>query len=225
MLKIYFVRHAEAMGNVQEFFQGRTDCEISPKGARQLECLAERFRDIPIERIYSSPMKRTMSTAEAVNKYHGLEIIRDEQLVEINGGVWEGMPWIDIPKRYPKEYEVWENRMYDFEIENGESVRQVYERMKAAVTAIAAENHGRTIAVVSHGCALRTYLCYAMGMPIERLKDVGWSDNTAVSLVEYDDNLVPKIIFRNNNDHLTDELSTLSHSAWCKKELDEFKEK
>ncbi len=225
MLKIYFVRHAEAMGNVKEFFQGRTDCEISPKGARQLECLAERFKDIPIEKIYSSPLKRTMSTAEAVNKYHGFEIIRDEQLVEINGGVWEGMPWVEIPKRYPKEYDVWENRMYDFEIENGESVRQVYERMKSAVTAIAKENHGRTIAVVSHGCAIRTYLCYAMGMSIEQLKEVGWSDNTAVSLVEYDDSLVPKIVFRNDNTHLTEELSTLSHSAWCKKEMDELKGK
>ena len=36
---------------------------------------------------------------------------------------------------------------------------------------------------------------------------------------------VLEIIFRNNNDHLTDELSTLAHSAWCKKEMDEFKEK
>ena len=111
--------------------------------------------------------------------------------------------------------------MYDFDVEGGESVRQVFDRMKAAVAAIAAENHGRTIAVVSHGCAIRTYLCHAMGVPLEQLKDVGWSDNTAVSLVEYDDSLQPRIIFRNSNDHLTDELSTLSHSAWCKDELSE----
>ncbi|MBQ7783592.1 MAG: histidine phosphatase family protein, partial [Oscillospiraceae bacterium] len=29
MVRIYLVRHAEAMGNVQEFFQGRTDTQIS----------------------------------------------------------------------------------------------------------------------------------------------------------------------------------------------------
>lgn len=226
-LKIYFIRHAEAMGNVQEFFQGRTDCEISEKGARQLECLAERFRDIPIEKIYSSPLRRTMSTANAVNKYHNLPIIRDERLVELDGGVWEGKPWADLPTLYPVEYNLWQNRMQDFYIENGEKMTEVFERMKNAVTDIAAQNHGRTIAVVSHGCALRNYLCYAMGKPIDCLKEVGWSDNTAVSLVEYDDNLVPKIIFRNSNEHLSAELSTLAHSAWCRAEVGsaEFMEK
>lgn len=216
MLKIYFVRHAEAMGNVQEFFQGRTDCEVSEKGEMQLALLAERFRDIPIERIYSSPLKRTVSTAEAVNRYHGLPLILDEGLIEINGGVWEGKPWSELPKLYPAEYDLWRNKMHDFYIEGGEKMTEVFERMKNTVSNIAAENVGRTIAVVSHGCALRNYLCYANGDGIERLKDVGWSDNTAVSLVEYDDGLAPRIVFKNSNDHLTGELSTLSHSQWCK---------
>lgn len=213
MTKIYLVRHAEAMGNVQEFFQGRTDCEVSEKGKKQLECLAERFGDIPIEAIYSSPLKRTLSTAEAVNKYHDLPIIKDEGLIEIDGGVWEGKPWADLPKLYPTEYDLWKNRMEDFYIEGGEKMTEVFHRMKNAVDSIARENDGRTIAVVSHGCALRNYLCYAMGKPISALKDVGWSDNTAVSLVEYDSG-VPKIIFKNSNDHLTGELSTLSGSKW-----------
>ncbi len=218
-MKIYFVRHAEAMGNVLEFFQGRTDCEVSEKGIKQLECLAKRFKDIPIERIYSSPLKRTMATAEAVNKYHGLPIIRDERLIEINGGVWEGRKWSDLPELYPVEYDLWKNKMEDFYIEGGEKMTEVYSRMKAAVQDIASQNRGRTIAVVSHGCALRNYLCFAMGKPIQFLKDVGWSDNTAVSLVEYDEELRPKIIFKNSNDHLPEELSTLLKSKWSKTEI------
>lgn len=214
MTRIYLVRHAEAMGNVEEFFQGRTDCEVSEKGKKQLEFLAERFRDIPIEAIYSSPLKRTIETAEAVNKYHDLPIIRDDSLIEINGGVWEGKPWADLPMLYPLEYDLWHNKMQNFYIAEGEKMTEVFDRMKNAVNKIAAENDGRTIAVVSHGCALRNFLCYAMGKPISALKDVGWSDNTAVSLVEYGENGVPKIIFKNSNDHLTGELSTLSGSKW-----------
>lgn len=221
MTKIYLVRHAEAMGNVEEFFQGQTDCELSEKGKKQLELLAERFRDIPIEAIYSSPLKRTIDTAEAVNKYHNLPIIRDDGLIEINGGVWEGKPWADLPKLYPVEHDLWQNKMQDFYVADGERMTEVFERMKNAVDKIAAENDGRTIAVVSHGCALRNFLCYAMGKPISALKDVGWSDNTAVSLVEYE-NGVPKIIFKNSNDHLTGELSTLSKSKWSSLENVEY---
>lgn len=221
MTRIYLVRHAEAMGNVEEFFQGQTDCELSEKGKKQLELLAERFRDIPIEAIYSSPLKRTIDTAEAVNKYHNLPIIRDKGLIEINGGVWEGKPWADLPKLYPVEHDLWQNKMQDFYIADGERMTEVFERVKNAVNKIAAENDGRTIAVVSHGCALRNFLCYAMGKPISALKDVGWSDNTAVSLVEYE-NGVPKIIFKNSNDHLTGELSTLSKSKWSSLENVEY---
>ncbi len=213
MTKIYLVRHAEAMGNVEEFFQGRTDCEVSENGKKQLALIAEHFKDIPIEAIYSSPLKRTVDTAEAVNKHHDLPIIRDEGLIEISGGVWEGKPWAELPLLYPVEYDLWKNHMENFYIADGEKMTEVFERMKNTVNKIAAENDGRTIAVVSHGCALRNFLCYAMGRPISALKDVGWSDNTAVSLVEYE-NGVPKIIFKNNNDHLTEELSTLSKSKW-----------
>ena len=213
MTKIYLVRHAEALGNVREFFQGRTDCDVSERGEKQLECLAEHFKNIPIEAIYSSPLKRTLSTAAAVNKYHNLPIQKDEGLIEINGGVWEGKPWADLPKLYPVEYGLWKNRMEDFYIKDGEKMTEVFDRMKSAMDRIAAENEGKTIAVVSHGCALRNFLCYAMGKPISALKEVGWSDNTAVSLVEYESG-VPKIIFKNNNEHLPDELSTLSRSRW-----------
>ncbi|MCM1022698.1 MAG: bifunctional histidine phosphatase family protein/GNAT family N-acetyltransferase [Prevotella sp.] len=215
MTKIYLVRHAEAMGNVEEFFQGRTDCEVSPRGEKQLECVAEFFKDIPIESIYSSPLKRTVATAEAVNKYRNLPIITDEGLIEINGGVWEGKPWAELPQRYPAEYDLWKNRMEDFYIEGGEKMTEVFARMKKTVDKIAVQNDGRTIAVVSHGCALRNFLCYAMGRPISSLKDVGWSDNTAVSLVEYDCG-VPRIIFKNSNGHLPAELSTLSRSKWSR---------
>lgn len=84
MTKIYLVRHAEALGNVREFFQGRTDCEVSERGEKQLECLAEHFKNIPIEAIYSSPLKRTLSTAAAVNKYHDLPIQKYEGLIELS---------------------------------------------------------------------------------------------------------------------------------------------
>ena len=45
---------------------------------------------------------------------------------------------------------------------------------------------GKTIAVVSHGCALRCYLCHALGLPLERIEEIPLSQNTAVSRVIYD---------------------------------------
>ena len=215
MVRIYLVRHAEAEGNVKEFFQGRINTEISEKGRLQLECLAERFKDIPIEAVYSSPLRRAVSTAEAVNRYHGLDIITDDEIMEINGGDWEGVKWSELPKKFPEEYHLWKTEINHFTAPNGESTKQVYDRMKAAMKRIAAANMGKTIAVVSHGMAIKAYLNCADGREWENYADPGWADNTAVSLIEYSDELIPRIIFKNDSTHLTEGLSTLAVSKWC----------
>lgn len=216
MTRIYFVRHAEAEGNVKEFFQGRINCDISEKGAVQLEYLAKRFATIDYDAIYSSPLGRAIATANAVNSRLQLPIIVREGLIEINGGVWEGKLWTEIEKEYPTEHNLWKNDMKRFAIKDGESMTEVYERMKTAVTDIVRENQGKTVVVVSHGCALRNYLAYAEFDSMDRLGDVGWSDNTAVSLIEYDNNFTPKLIFKNDSSHLPPEASTLAFSRWSK---------
>ncbi len=216
MTRIYLVRHGEAMGNVQEFFQGRIDCDLSPKGEKQLERLAERFKSINYDVIYSSPLIRAMKTADAVNSSLKLPIIKDERLIEINGGAWEGMKWTEIAEKYPIQHDIWKNDMKRFSIDGGETMTEVYERMKNAVTNLADINRGKTVVIVSHGCALRNYLSCAEFGTSDRLADVGWSDNTAVSLVEYDDSLNPAVVFKNDSAHLPHELSTLAFSQWSK---------
>lgn len=216
MTKIYFVRHAEAEGNVKEFFQGRIDCDISEKGKIQLGYLAKRFETIDYDAIYSSPLKRAMATANAVNARLRLPITECDGIIEIHGGVWEGMLWTDIEKKYPMEHNLWKNDMKDFYVEGSERMSEVYERMIKAVDGIVRENEGKTVVVVSHGCALRNYLSYAEFGSADRLGDVGWSDNTAVSLIEYDEAFRPKIIFKNDSSHLPPEASTLAFSHWSK---------
>ena len=46
MTEIYMVRHCEAMGNVKRLFQGSSDFDISEIGAKQLEYLKNRFKNI-----------------------------------------------------------------------------------------------------------------------------------------------------------------------------------
>ena len=106
--------------------------------------------------------------------------------------------------------------MHEFHITDGESMTEVFERMKNTVAEIVGQNIGRKIVIVSHGCAIRNYLCYANGDGIEGIDKVGWADNTAVSMIEYDEELNPSVIYKNNAEHLSNELSTLAHSAWCK---------
>lgn len=215
---IYLVRHAEAEGNVHEFFQGNIDTALTEKGAQQLQHLAERFRSIPLEAIYTSPYRRAVLTAEAVNRWHNLPLNPEYDLREINGGAWEGRRWADLPTAFPAEYEAWTQHMEDFCAPEGEAMTHVYRRMTETLARIERENRGKTIAVVSHGCALRNLLCAIEFGDCTRLLDVGWADNTAVSCVTQDAEHGWQLLFKNDSTHLPPECSTLRSSKWCRYE-------
>jgi broad specificity phosphatase PhoE len=216
MTRIILVRHCEAQGNTDGLFQGHTDCEISGNGTTQLELLGVRCRNMPIDAIYSSPLKRAYVTAEAINRYHNLPIQIEPRLMEINGGEWEGKPWAELPELYPEETERWNVRPYEFSPEGGETMREVYSRMWEGVTDIVKHNQGKTVCITSHGCAIRNFLCRALDKPIEQLNEVEWCDNTAISMIDFNEELRSKVVMMNDASHLTPETSVFMHQTWWK---------
>lgn len=211
---LYLVRHCEAVGNISRVFQGHIDEDISENGARQLERLAERFQTIPLEALYTSPLLRAAKTAQAMNRGHGLPLQIDDRLMEINGGHWEGKPWEDLPRLYPAEWEDWNHRPWVFDPDEGEAMPHVFRRMAQVLTEIAAGNPGRVVGVASHGCAIRNALCWAKGWPIERLNDVDWCENTAVSILEFGEDGKVKIRLENDASHLDASMATVTKQSW-----------
>lgn len=210
---VYFVRHGESMGNTQGFFQGHTNCELSENGLLQVETLKERCRYLEYDAIYSSPLNRTLATANAVNFYHKLPIIIEEGLIEINGGVFEGQSFKDLPKLYPEQFNTFRNNLHLFNPEDGESVKSVYDRIIKTVNKLVTINKGKTIVLVSHGCTIKNYLCYATSTPFEKIDELSWSDNTSISKINFNDDLIPNVEFMNDATHL-EELNLEKASFW-----------
>lgn len=218
MTTIYLVRHAEAAGNIERRFQGHFDGKISENGEKQLQHIKKRFRKVALNAVYTSPLSRAVATAEMVNYYAELPLIIDRNLMEICGGQFEGKKYAELPELFPEEWEHWDKEPHKFRAPGGESMRQCYERMKHVVTHLVHANMGHTIAIVSHGCALRNYLCYITDTPFELLDSIPWGDNTCVSRIDFDDKFKPRIVYINDVSHLPEDLSTLAKQNWWRKD-------
>ncbi len=204
MVKIYLVRHCQTEGNLARYFQGSIDTPVSENGKTQLDLLSVRFRNIKYDYIYTSPLGRAVKTAEAVNRFHDNEIIKDEDFREINAGKIEKTSWEDIPKLFPYEAECWNERAYDFNPPDGEKMSEVYERMsKGFERVLKKAAAGETIVIVSHGAALRTLNCYLEYHDLKKLNDVDIGVNTAVSLWEYENGEF-KAKYLNDASHIPD---------------------
>lgn len=80
-MKLYVVRHGRTNCNEKNIFNGRYDEDINIIGVQQAKILANKIKKLDIDLIISSPMKRTVSTANIINKKN-VPIILDDNFIE-----------------------------------------------------------------------------------------------------------------------------------------------
>ncbi|MBQ7352041.1 MAG: histidine phosphatase family protein [Clostridia bacterium] len=87
-MNIYVMRHGTTIWNEKGIFQGRSNNRLSKQGIDLVEKCSIDCKNISFDIIYSSPLMRTMQTANIINKYHNVKIIKDERLIEIDEGIF-----------------------------------------------------------------------------------------------------------------------------------------
>ena len=213
MTRIYIVRHAEAEGNLYRRAHGWYNSLITQRGYRQIAALSHRFAQVHIDAVYSSDLFRTMTTARSIYETHGLELHTLPALREINLGDWEDRPWGEILRRDGVRMRQFSTASPEFQAPGGESFAQAGGRMYSAVMDIAKAHPGQTVAVFSHGTVIRQLQGIIRGMDPREIRTLGHADNTAVTYVEVEDGKA-RLVFENDNSHLTEEISTLAHQTW-----------
>lgn len=216
MTRVYLIRHGEAEGNVYRRAQGQYQSRITAKGRRQIDALAERFKDVPIDALYASDLYRTRETARAITKYHDLELHLEPRLREVSMGSWEDRPWGDLTYEFPEAMLAFNDDPDSWQAEGAETFPQLKARMRQVVLEIARRHEGQTVACVSHGMAIRSLLSDILGVPSAEIYRVPHGDNTAVSLLEIEGEDI-RVVFYNDNSHLDGELSTFARQSWWKK--------
>ena len=189
MTRIYLARHAESIANKERIFAGHFDVELSPKGHRQAQALADYIAQyFPVDVIYASDLRRTMSTALPISEKTGVPVIPDMGLREIYAGEWEGMTYDQILCEYAEDYRVMSEDFPRSCCTGGESTAELYERISAAVMRILAENEGKNIMIVTHAGPIRVFTAYALGFAADCTDRVKYSANTGFSVFTYKDN-------------------------------------
>lgn len=205
MTTLYLIRHAEAEGNLFKRVHGQYDSPVTRRGREQIACLERRFADVPIDAVYASDLRRTCQTAEAIYVPKGLPLHKEPGLREVNLGVLEDIPFGDLVRMPEEALAGFYCGAPDWAAEGGESLRQVRDRVCGTLSRIAAEYPGGTVAVFSHGTAIRLALTHLMGLDHYLPEGA----NTAVARIEADG---AGLHVRSYNDasHFTEELKRSS---------------
>ena len=220
MTKVYLIRHAEAEGNYYRRIQGQWDGGITRRGHKQIAALAERMKDVSLTALYSSDLTRTMLTAGAVTKYHDLPLQTDRRLREVYMGRWEGISWGDASYYEPEQYGYFSSNPDLWNVGDNELWEDLRERMYSAIADIASRHDGESIAIVSHGTAIRALMCKIWNVEGKDIHSVKHGDNTAVSLLTVENGVI-SIDYACDSSHLPEDCINKARQKWWQTGKDE----
>jgi ribonuclease H / adenosylcobalamin/alpha-ribazole phosphatase len=119
-----------------------------------------------IDVVVSSPVRRTLETAEIVAARLGTTFVIEDGLAEMDFGAWEGMTFAEVRDSYPDDLDAWLGSV-DAGPGGGESLRVVEKRVLASLERVLSEHAGRTVLAVSHVTPIKVLVAHAMGAPLE----------------------------------------------------------
>jgi probable phosphoglycerate mutase len=190
----HLLRHGQTEHTPERRYSGRNDLPLSRTGRAEAEAAAARVRELGVEVVVASPLRRTRETAEVVAAALGLPVEYDDDLVELDFGELEGLTADEARARHPLA-----TRRFATDVKaaapGGESVADVAARVERARRRVLDRHAGRTVLLVSHVTPIKLLLAAGLGAGPEvvhrvfleaaSLCTVSWSSDgrTSVRLV------------------------------------------
>lgn len=185
-MKLLLIRHGQTDWNTEGKIQGSCDIELNDAGIMQAEELSGKilYNKYKFSKIFTSPQKRAVQTAEILSKATNVDYVSVEGLEEINLGEWEGLSWTEVRERYPTEFKDWYiNRRYT-KPPKGESYQEMLQRVLASIHKIILEETD-DVAIVTHSAVIMCLQCFLTNTPFEEMIKFK-AENTSITEIDSD---------------------------------------
>lgn len=197
---VLLARHGQTGSNVSGFYMGRSDEDLNDVGYAQARSLSSRLAGLPIDSVYTSPLRRADVTATILAKPHNLKVKVSDDLNEIHLGDWQGLHLNEISQRWPELWQQWRADPSESTIPEGESFQQVAERAIRAFETVVAAEPGRQALIVTHEIVIKVLVARALGVSnsIYRRFEI---NNASLSIIRLT-NGKTRLITLNDTSHL-----------------------
>ncbi|KAJ3586261.1 hypothetical protein NHX12_012661 [Muraenolepis orangiensis] len=148
---IYLSRHGESELNLLGRIGG--DSGLSPRGQRYASALCSYMQGQSISdlKVWTSHMKRTIQTAEALGTQY-----------EQWKGVCEELTYEEIQKKFPEEFALRDQDKYRYRYPKGESYEDMVHRLEPVIMELERQEN---VLVICHQAVMRCLLAYFLDKP------------------------------------------------------------
>ena len=159
-MKFYVTRHGQTQWNVENIVCGSTDLPLDETGLEQAHEAWEKLRNVPLDRVFVSPLLRARQTAEILCQGRDLPVTVDPRLREQDYGAYEGCSRFEPGFLATK-------RSFATRYPGGESHMATAARVYPCLEETARKHPGENVLVVCHGGICRVIESYFRNMTNE----------------------------------------------------------
>lgn len=174
---LYLIRHGETEWNKERRIQGHSDIELNDRGKQQAEKLASYMERFDLSHVYASDLQRAVYTAQAVANRKNLSVRTVPALRERCYGEMEGLVYEEISEKF-------QGIKPDESLYGVESFLDMQKRAHEQLTSILLAHPGESIAIVSHGGVINSFLHWISegkyGTGVTKI------DNTGICLLQFE---------------------------------------
>jgi len=158
---LILLRHGESLWNLENRFTGWIDIDLSEKGCQEAKDAGAKLKNVPIDKAYTSVLKRAIYTLEIAMKEagkNGIPVVKDKALNERYYGDLQGLNKAETAKKYGEEQvHIW-RRSYDIAPPGGESLKDTADRTLPYFKKYILPDlkDGKNIIIAAHGNSLRS---------------------------------------------------------------------
>ena len=208
-LTLYFLRHGQTALSREDIFCGSgLDPELTSEGLEMAEAFLNAYREAGWRAVYSSSLRRSITTAQPLCHALGLDLQVRAELNEIGYGRWEGLTKEKVNQEYHDEYIRWLADPAWHAPTGGELAVVIARRVLQAIEEIQQQFTDGNILIVSHKATIRIILCRLLGIDVGRFRYRLVCPVGSVSIVEFTLN-GPMLKALSDRSHLTEGLRSL----------------
>jgi broad specificity phosphatase PhoE len=166
---VHLVRHGEVSNPGNVVYGSLPNFGLSTLGIEQARKVGRYLGPRAVVAIWSSPLERSLRTAEEIAARSGVPVRIDPDLTEWNTvDRWRGHTWTDIPGKFPGELEAYLDHpeALDFGVE---SLADLAERMAEVARRLDVEHPHGDVVIVSHQDPIQAARLRLIGSPLSNL--------------------------------------------------------
>jgi phosphoserine phosphatase len=183
MPRVFLIRHGETDWNRQRRVLGWSETPLNDRGIAQAQALSGLLPPYKIGSLYSSPLPRTLQTAQILGEALGLTPIIHPHFTEANIGDWQGMLWKDLAddKVRLDYYE----RPTMARPPRGETFSEVRSRAVSGMEQLVRQDPEGSFLIVTHADLIRCVLSHFLGIDIRIVRKF-WIEHTSLTGLTFD---------------------------------------